>query len=206
VTDEIGFQESTIDTHGVVDLGIRWVPCVTGKHVLEVFALDGPLSEGSSPHLLADKGASLVEIAEAPPAKKNVGVFIPGGSSSPQLYEGRPYYRPPVVTVVIGCNNTVVWDNHDTVPHYLEMDGDNSNPGFAKALKDSMSIAPGESFVYTFDRPGTFGYHGQPWMRGTVVVLPDQYEGMERVSDDWMAAMAGETATVAQQAEAASAP
>lgn len=107
-----------------------------------------------------------------------------------------------MVTVVIGCNNTIVWTNHDTVPHYLEMDDDNSNPGFAKALKDAMPMAYGESFSYTFDKPGTYGYHGQPWMRGTVIVLPDPYEGMKRMSGEWMTAMAGETAAL-QQAKTA---
>jgi hypothetical protein len=77
VTDEIGFQNGTVDAHGAIDLGLKWMPCVTGKHVLAVFALDGPLLKGSSPHLLAGKDASLVEIAEAPPAKESVGVFIP---------------------------------------------------------------------------------------------------------------------------------
>lgn len=187
VTDAIGFQEATVAAHGSVDVGIRWVPCVTGKHVVAAFALDG--LDGSSPRMLAGKSASLVEIAGAF-HKRSVGVFIPGGSSSPDLYKDRPYYRPQTVTVAVGLNSTVVWTNHDRVPHYLEADDPVSDPGFAEAIEGAMPIAPGESFSYTFTKPGTYGYHGKPWMRGTVVVLPDQYKGLERMSDEWIVAMA----------------
>lgn len=33
-------------------------------------------------------------------------------------------------------------------------------------------ILPGKSFEFTFHKLGEFSYHGKPWMRGKVTVLP----------------------------------
>ncbi len=73
-------------------------------------------------------------------------------------------YYPQTVTVVIGVNNTVVWVSHSLA--YDTVTGVNGT-------LSSGSIAPGQTFSYTFTTPGTYPYRCvyHPWMTGTVRVL-----------------------------------
>jgi plastocyanin len=73
-------------------------------------------------------------------------------------------YYPENVTVVIGVNNTVTWVSHSLA--YDTVTGVNGTPA-------SGSIAPGQTFSYTFTSPGTYPYRCvyHPWMTGTVKVL-----------------------------------
>ncbi len=73
-------------------------------------------------------------------------------------------YYPGNVTVVIGVNNTVTWVSHSLA--YDTVTGVNGT-------FDSGSIAPGQTFSYTFTTPGTYPYRCvyHPWMVGTVTVL-----------------------------------
>jgi plastocyanin len=71
--------------------------------------------------------------------------------------------NPGSITVMIGTNNTVTWENLDTISQTIV--GQNN-------LFNSQSIAPGHSFSYTFTTPGTFTYSGgYPSVKGTVTVL-----------------------------------
>jgi plastocyanin len=96
-------------------------------------------------------------------------VVIPEGSSMPDLKRN---FEPQ--TMVVGLNNTVVWINQDVVAHSVI-----SNDGYVDDLGnqfDSMSeglIIPGQSFQFTFTRPGIYEYHSEPhpWMHGKVVVI-----------------------------------
>ena len=71
-------------------------------------------------------------------------------------------FEPAVIDIPLGA--TVTWTNSDNFTHSVQLDGDPA-PGTV--------IAPGESAVRTFDRPGTFAYlcafHPQD-MHGTVLV------------------------------------
>ncbi len=72
-------------------------------------------------------------------------------------------FAPARVTVHPG--DTVVWTNHDAVPHTVSaLDG-----GFA-----SGALAPGASFRRRFTRVGAVRYRCaiHPEMQGTVVVAP----------------------------------
>jgi plastocyanin len=72
-------------------------------------------------------------------------------------------YSPGTITVTVSGNNTVTWLNNDNAPHTVT-----ANDGsFA-----SGNIAPGDSFSFTFTRPGTYAYHCiyHPWMTGIIVV------------------------------------
>lgn len=73
-------------------------------------------------------------------------------------------YSPDVITVVIGVNNTVVWQNNDNVVHTAT--GTNFT-GF-----NTGNIQPGASASYTFNTAGTYPYHCliHPTMSGTVFV------------------------------------
>jgi len=75
-----------------------------------------------------------------------------------------PGYSPSNITVVIGINNTVKWVNYDSMPHTVTA----VNGSF-----DSGNLDPGQSFVHTFNTPGTYVYVCiyHHWMEGTVIVI-----------------------------------
>lgn len=86
-------------------------------------------------------------------------------------------FEPQIITVVIGINNTVRWINQDSVPSSVMADSD---PDFINATTapsgnptEESFLLPGESFQYTFTKPGEYGYHSvpHPYMKGTVIVL-----------------------------------
>lgn len=72
-------------------------------------------------------------------------------------------FGPTALTVPVGTK--VVWTNNDDDPHTVTSDTD------ATPLK-SPPLDTGESFAFTFDKPGTYRYFCtlHPHMRGTVVV------------------------------------
>jgi plastocyanin len=105
-------------------------------------------------------------------------VKILDGASNP---DNRKFLDPQVVTVVIGVNNTVRWVSEDSTPHTFTTD-DGYKDAYS-GLFDTRErpqdqggpfIMPGETFEFTFTRPGEYGYHGEPhpWIHGTVIVLP----------------------------------
>ena len=90
-----------------------------------------------------------------------VQVSIDNGSG---VDPNSPGYSPPNITVVIGINNTVKWVNYDSMPHTVTaVDGS----------FDSGNLDPGQSFVHTFNTPGTYVYVCiyHHWMEGTVIVI-----------------------------------
>ena len=113
------------------------------------------------------------------------GLMFGGQSSSTRLSKGFPLilipysggndatFVPRVMKVVIGVNNTVRWENNDTVPTWLTADNE-SDPDFFNATKDGIPLFPDKAYEYTFTKVGEFGFHGKPWQRGTVIVLPSQ--------------------------------
>ncbi len=105
-----------------------------------------------------------------------VTVVIPEGAGDPTSL--RPF-EPQTITVVIGVNNTVRWINNDLVSHWIEADN-YYDPDFRAAAPQprlgnlSNILQQGELFEYTFTKPGEIGYHGRPWERGSVKVLPNE--------------------------------
>ncbi len=73
-------------------------------------------------------------------------------------------FAPARITVFIGVNNTVTFENLDSAIHTVTQTGG----GF-----DSGNIAAGANWNYTFTKAGTFSYycmyHG--WMKGTIIVV-----------------------------------
>ncbi|HVX02165.1 MAG TPA: plastocyanin/azurin family copper-binding protein [Nitrososphaera sp.] len=98
-------------------------------------------------------------------------VVIPTGASSQN--SGKDF-EPPLIAVVIGKNNTVTWVNKDIVAHSFKADSSTADPEFYHATNNATLIGPNQTFEFMFTKPGTFGYHGEPypWLRGTVIVLP----------------------------------
>ena len=73
-------------------------------------------------------------------------------------------YNPDNITVVIGVNNTVIWTNNDNEAHTVTaLDGS----------FDSGNMNPGDTYTYTFTKPGTYTYTCtyHPWMHGYVTVI-----------------------------------
>lgn len=70
-------------------------------------------------------------------------------------------FSPATLTVKTGTK--VKWTNNDSSLHTITSDS---------GLFDSLSIAPGQSFRFTFSAPGTVSYHcsTHPSMKGTVIV------------------------------------
>jgi plastocyanin len=98
----------------------------------------------------------------------------PGSGSTSAASEQLPGYSPDSVTVVIGVNNTVMWENNDTVSgvgtaHTVTDVTQPSGGGFV----GSGNLPVNKSYSFTFTVPGTYqydcSYHA--WMKGTVIVL-----------------------------------
>jgi plastocyanin len=115
-----------------------------------------------------------------------VEVIIPEGASSPG-----GNFEPATINVVIGSNNTVRWINQDSIPSSIVADNDRDS-SFFNATQDSSGnptdqslLIPGESFEYTFDKPGIFGYHSVPHpnMRSSVIVLPSKCVGIPTIEE-----------------------
>ncbi|MEM2161119.1 MAG: hypothetical protein QXN55_09220, partial [Candidatus Nitrosotenuis sp.] len=85
-------------------------------------------------------------------------------------------YSPQNITVKIGVNNTIRWENHDNTPNNIAADNPSDLTFYEltnlKEYGNKGFLAPGQSFEFSFNKEGTFGYHGKPWQRGTVTVLP----------------------------------
>lgn len=101
------------------------------------------------------------------------GVLLLGGSLLPrasgavmadtQVTVDNFSFSPAEVTVAPGTR--VVWTNRDDIPHTVT---DRDPP---RAMR-SQPLDTGESFSFTFDKPGTYSYFCSlhPHMQGTVVV------------------------------------
>lgn len=91
-----------------------------------------------------------------------VNVTIPSGAST------GPGYAPATITVVIGVNATVVWNNADSTFHTVTED--------SSSVFSSPTMQPSDTFVFNFTSigPGTYHYHCvfHPPMHGTVIVKP----------------------------------
>lgn len=105
-------------------------------------------------------------------------IVIPKGASSPS---GKNF-EPSTITVIIGINNTVRWTNNDDVSSSVVGDNPIVDPDFAADTQFAFGsvpanatnyLQPGQSFEFTFNRPGVIHYHSEPhpWLRGTVIVL-----------------------------------
>jgi len=71
-------------------------------------------------------------------------------------------FNPSSLSVKTGTK--VTWTNNDSVTHTVTLD--------SNSLFSSQTIAPGQSFSFTFTNPETVAYHCaiHPMMKGTVTV------------------------------------
>ena len=87
-------------------------------------------------------------------------VYIEYGASQ---NSGEPGLNPANITVILGLNNTVTFQNLDTTTQILV----GANNLF------NSSLAPGASFNFTFTTVGTYNYASPTyaWEKGTVTVV-----------------------------------
>ena len=93
--------------------------------------------------------ASPVAADDAKPAAVQVNIFN---------YK----FDPETVTVPVGT--TVTWTNKDEIPHTVASSD--------KSFQGSSGLDTGDSYSYTFSKPGTYSYYCtlHPFMKGKVVV------------------------------------
>ena len=101
--------------------------------------------------------------------ESDYAVDIALNSSIPGCEENNSCYLPN--TLQISVNEQVLWNNQDNSAHTVT--SGNPEEGFS-GLFDSQIIAPGETFSFKFENPGSFDYFCtlHPWMIG-IVNIPE---------------------------------
>ena len=80
-------------------------------------------------------------------------------------------FQPSSLIVVVGVNNTIVWNDLDAEQHTVTS---MSVPTGASKF-DSGILNQGQTFTLTLTVPGTYRFYctiHPTWMRGTIVVKP----------------------------------
>jgi plastocyanin len=90
------------------------------------------------------------------------GTSAPIQSSEAKVSIANFAFDPAILTITAGT--TVTWTNNDTVSHNVTSDDGSWS---------SNSLGKGETFSFTFTKPGTFLYHCgvHPSMKATITVV-----------------------------------
>ncbi len=102
----------------------------------------------------------------------NITIFQNKNSWRPDSTQA---FLPSRVTAVLAVNNTIVWENIDDTLEGVIHTATDDNSRF-----DSGNMVFGDSFSYTYTKPGVYGFFCRPhsgWMRGTVDVLANPSVG-----------------------------
>lgn len=93
-------------------------------------------------------------------------VIIPENASDPN---GNSSFSPREITVVLGVNNTVIWENRSVSPERV-IGADEGMPGGFDDVKGQ--IPSGGSWAFTFTEAGMYDYLSDihPWLTGRVIV------------------------------------
>lgn len=114
-----------------------------------------------------------------PAFAENKTVVIPNGAANPNFdTPTTEWFSPSVVTVQAG--DTITWINKDKEIHNITSGkgitriqfATTSNVGTPDGSFASGSFKPGQSWSYTFTKPGIYHYFCSihPWMNGAIVV------------------------------------
>lgn len=105
-------------------------------------------------------------LSSTPTSPQIAVVVIPQGASTPNFPNG---FQPATITVVLGVNNTVGWQNLEQMTCVNTCD---HNAHGDTGLFYSGNIPPGFTNKFTFTVVGTYPYHCDYhlWMKGTVIV------------------------------------
>ena len=160
---------------------------LNGKVIESTRGLETPNGLDTIKINFAEIGAAIVRISNvnnfdtsgefsfrvSEPVKNFTGnhfVDVMGGSSHPGCETNNLCYVEP--SLMIGPNETVVWNNKDAVAHTAT----SGAPGTGySGVFDSGIIGAGSKFSFEFESQGVFEYYCtlHPWMRGTVTVDND---------------------------------
>lgn len=134
------------------------------------FGLHRGLAVDAGTFFLVILSGLVIALPHASAVVSTVVVSIPSGAGSGA--SAAPGFSPDSVTVVIGVNNTVEWNNNDTtgtgVSHTVYVRSQPAGGG----MQNSSNISPGKTYSFTFTVPGTYDYYCSyhAWMTGTVIV------------------------------------
>jgi len=158
-----GFTEQLLWTNGTlvrqnetVTTSISWKPEKAEDYTITVLIWN----DLEKPTLF--DAAKIMEVTVYPLVR------ILEGSSNPEQEEN---YSPKVITVVLGVNNTILWLNEELHGHRVVGD---------RGEFESTMMGSGQTWSHTFTKTGIYGYHGKPWLRGTVIVLAQSADGSVR--------------------------
>ena len=123
---------------------------------------------------------SSTTFAVVPADLLNVTVTILPGSGSQSSNASAIYFDPPIITVYIGYNATVIWKNKDTTVHTVTSQSlTPPDPRFLifgpqSPASSWNNIQASASVNFTFDVVGNYSYFCSyhSWMKGTVNVKP----------------------------------
>lgn len=75
------------------------------------------------------------------------------------------HFAYQMTNIQVRVGTTVTWTNQDSAPHSVT---------FKNGMMDSGLLYQGQSFSYTFNKPGTYQYYCSvhPYMVATVTVVP----------------------------------
>jgi len=160
-------------------VGIWLITCKPGFYfVLKAYDREPLCLKTETISKLASRGFLF---ATSPSNDNHTTVIISPGSEN----QVSPHtYSPDVITVVLGVNNTVRWVNQADVANKIVPDMPLIQNG--KSFGSNDFIKPDQSYTFTFTEPGTFPYHAEPhpWMKGTVIVLPQSNQIKNIKSND----------------------
>ncbi len=131
------------------------------------------------PHLISTTTTtSATTTTQACTPSTCINITIVAGASSPDacfpncatntLYG----YSPQVVTLVIGVNSTVIWNNDDNPAIHTASSEPGDPVSWDSGCIGSNCPTPTADFMYTFTTPGTYYYHCDyhAWMEGEIIV------------------------------------
>jgi len=110
---------------------------------------------------------AILPMLNAVPTSPQIAVVsIPPGASTTNFPNG---FQPATITVVLGVNNTVGWQNLEQTTCVNTCD---HNAHGDTGLFYSGNVPPGFTNKFTFTVVGTYPYHCDYhlWMKGTVIV------------------------------------
>ena len=130
-------------------------------------AQSGAPTSDAQPGGKEDGGAGGTPVSVLEPGFRGTDIIMPTKVSRPGCEETDSCYLPPAYAAAVG--QPVVWTNEDSAFHTV------TSGTYDAPLDtfDSGYMEPYDSYVLSFDAPGTYPYYCtlHPWMQGVVTVV-----------------------------------
>ncbi|MDH3191697.1 MAG: plastocyanin/azurin family copper-binding protein [Nitrosopumilus sp.] len=161
--------EFTFDDVGTYPYFCMVHPWMTGEIVVsdvkEIIATSEPIVIEPEPMSKTEPMPKVNTKPETLPMSATVS--MPQGGSVPGCEETNECYIPYEVKIAVG--GTVTWSNDDTAAHTVT---GGKMPEGPSGVFDSSLFMAGNTYEFTFDKPGEYPYFCMvhPWMIGMVIV------------------------------------